>query len=103
MSDYPTEQELKEIETLGGILFEKPQTDLKFNEFIEQLQELWYFDTYIEYEEENNKWTLELHTAGWSGNESIIGVIQDTMFWFLYWQKSERGGHYYFKGKLDLK
>jgi hypothetical protein len=40
---------------------------------------------------------LELHTGGWSGNEEIISVLQNSMFWVMYWQKSERGGHYYFE------
>lgn len=40
---------------------------------------------------------LELHTFGWSGNEDIIIALQENLFFFsLYWQKSVRGGHYYF-------
>jgi len=46
---------------------------------------------------------LELHTFGWSGNEEIIQSLQSNfMFWGMYWQKSLRGGHYYFKlNKID--
>jgi hypothetical protein len=40
--------------------------------------------------------TLELHTGGWSGNEDIISALEPTLFWMVYWRKSERGGHYYF-------
>lgn len=39
---------------------------------------------------------LELHTGGWSGNEDIIDALQNTFLWWLYWEKSVRGGHYYF-------
>ena len=46
---------------------------------------------------------LELHTGGWSGNEEIVLALQKNLFWFLYWQKSERGGHYYFKIRLRGK
>jgi len=41
--------------------------------------------------------TLELHTLGWSGNESIIRALELNFYFFLlYWKKTERGGHYYF-------
>ena len=60
-------------------------------EFVKHLW--WMFDWGIrEYEN-----TIELHTGGWSGNEMIIEALQkNLMFWSLCWQKSERGGHYYF-------
>jgi hypothetical protein len=39
-------------------------------------------------------------TAGWSGNESIIGAMQDNdMMWHLNWVQSRRGGHYIFELK----
>ena len=40
---------------------------------------------------------FEYHTGGWSGNEDVIGALQENFFWFLFWQKSTRGGHYYFR------
>lgn len=44
----------------------------------------------------------EFHTFGWSGNEDIIGALQDNyLFWVMCWQKSERGGHYWFR--IDTK
>ncbi len=40
---------------------------------------------------------LQLHTWGWSGNEILIDTLQNNvMFWALFWQKSFRGGHYWF-------
>lgn len=40
---------------------------------------------------------LELHTGGHSTNEGIIESLQKhEIFWNLWWQKTERGGHYYF-------
>jgi hypothetical protein len=36
-------------------------------------------------------------TGGWSGNESLIYALQETMWWQLYWQKSERGGLHEFR------
>lgn len=41
---------------------------------------------------------LTLHTGGWAANEHIIGVLQmNHLFWALYWQKSTKGGHYWFE------
>jgi len=39
---------------------------------------------------------LELHTGGWSGNEDIIEALKKSYFWIFYWEKSVKGGHYYF-------
>lgn len=41
--------------------------------------------------------TLELTTGGWSENEEFINKLSNTMFWFLWWQESKRGGYYKFR------
>ena len=41
--------------------------------------------------------SYELHTGGWSGNESILAALEDNMFFFFWWRKSITGGHYYFR------
>lgn len=44
---------------------------------------------------------FQYHTGGWSGNEDVIDALRrNILFWPMFWQKSERGGHYYFKIKL---
>lgn len=41
---------------------------------------------------------LSLHTGGWSGNESLIEAFQNNyVAWSLGWEKTLRGGHFYFK------
>lgn len=39
---------------------------------------------------------LTLVTGGWSGCESVIGALQGTMFHFLLWESSHRGGKHTF-------
>ena len=65
--------------------------------------------------EENTKWAdrqiersgknvirYVYHTGGWSGNEDVIGVLHHNLFfWSMFWVKSIRGGHYYFKIKRE--
>lgn len=46
---------------------------------------------------------LELTTGGWSENEELINELSNTMFWFLWWQESKRGGYYKFKNTEILE
>lgn len=39
---------------------------------------------------------IELTTGGWSENEELIDKLANTMFWFLWWNTSKRGGYYKF-------
>lgn len=44
---------------------------------------------------------FEYHTGGWSGNEDVIDALHhNVLFWSMFWEKSTKGGHYYFKIKL---
>lgn len=65
---------------------------------LNMLEEDWNF-TYGDIDHDVDDWTMVLHTGGWSENEEAIDNFSKTMYWTLYWYKSERGGHYYFKEK----
>ena len=94
--EYPTDEQLQRIKE-WDILKEGVQP------LVEYIEVLWWMphwgfhlrNGYEEFPRRRAK-KLELHTGGWSGNEDIIGMLQCNFFWFLYWQKSIRGGHYWF-------
>ena len=94
---YPTDEFLERIGKLEVI------PDIW--EFIDEIQEAWWmadwgFRLTKPYRTKDDKYrhrTLELHTGGWSGNESIIYALKNSMLWAMYWRKTIRGGHYYFK------
>lgn len=91
--DYPTEEELEKIrrwdykDAFGLMEFIRPYWE----------QHGWWKQT------GKKVINLQMSTGGWSGNESIIGALDEVqngnMFFFLWWQKSVRGGHYWFKVK----
>jgi hypothetical protein len=57
------------------------------------IETLWHWNGLFKYED--NVYTLV--TGGWSGNESIIGaMMQNVIFWLMYWESSERGGRHKF-------
>jgi hypothetical protein len=59
--------------------------------------ELWAYASagYFQIYDHNDGKAVQMSTAGWSGNESIVEVLPD-LFWKLYWWESRRGGHYTF-------
>lgn len=92
---YPEKEELAKIKNW------KPED---FIQLVDYIQERWTYEDYFikkwgkEYIHHQSVMLLELHTAGWSGNESIIDALMCNdmfkMFWYTKW---ERGGHYCFE------
>lgn len=95
---YPTEETLKRISGFD-IMKEDPF------EFAEYLCDNWVNGFPPKWNPKTGG--LELHTGGWSGCESIISALESSKgfptFWGLYWYKSVRGGHYWFKVKRIKK
>lgn len=62
--------------------------------------ELWKYPDYFKIGTEE----IEAHTGGWSGNESVVGAMQDNlMLWTLCWKESRRGGHYKFEIPVNFR
>jgi hypothetical protein len=92
---YPTEEELTKIKT-----WDFPKNG-SIQDFIEFIQKSWYYEDRFVLKGKNIL-RLYLSTGGWSGNESVIGAMRENWtFWMMTWQKSVRGGHYWFK--IDIK
>lgn len=90
---YPTDRIIK---TIANWSYKDPVELMKFVESCWRHPELVYTD---EVEDGVEEWTL--HTAGWGGNEDLIGALQqNTMFWALNWYQSTRGGKFVFRLKV---
>jgi hypothetical protein len=88
MSGYPSNQALRFIKKYDTL--KEPVIDL-----VNFIIQIWHFQ---EWGVKFRGRKLQLHTGGWSGNEEIIGAMMDNaMFWGLCWEKSERGGHFWFE------
>ena len=88
-NEYPCEEHLQRFRTWD-------YTD--WRGLLAQLEESWHIPDWGICIEEGWSPTLFLHTGGWSGNEEIIGALMDNqMFWTMYWESSRRGGHYEFR------
>lgn len=85
-SGYPTEESLRAIATWN--FRQRP-----YEEFLSYTKALW---TYPDRWEQTEK-QLRLSTGGWSGNEELLGAMeQNFVFWAMCWEQSRRGGHYIF-------
>ena len=85
MPDYPTEDELARVRAW-------PIDDPRG--WLEYCRSLW---AYPDYWPEDD--LAHASTGGWSGNEEIIGAMQDAHFgilWHMVWEQTRRGGHYTF-------
>mgnify|MGYP000973252424 FL=1 len=91
MKDYPTDRQLKMIR----------YWDSTIEELYDFIVELWEYEPPSMRNGFNSLrkyvYKMEIHTWGWSGNEDIVEELKHTMFWIVCWQKSTRGGHYYFE------
>jgi hypothetical protein len=64
-------------------------------EFAKEIGNYWPDDLYWD---EDPPGTFHVSTGGWSGNEEIIGAMQDNFIcWTQCWKNHSRGGHYIFE------
>lgn len=95
---YPTEEALDYIKNWWMAIQDGDEykTGHLWNDYrglIDYIKSIWTYDDAI-LEEDG---LLEIHTFGWSGNESIIYELKKTAFWMHRLQATQTGGHYYFR------
>lgn len=85
---YPTEATLGEIERWPCIGVERKMEMLAF------VQRAWRYPEYFHQDGPR----FYVSTGGWSGNESLIGAMQNNhLFWSMCAMQWTRGGHYIFE------
>lgn len=89
---YPSELTLKAIRE-----FDIVKTPLK--ELLDLLEGEWEFADVggFNLRLTKKKAYLNLNTFGWSGNESLISAFEKVKLIGLFWDKSTRGGHYWYR------
>jgi len=86
-SEYPSEQDLEQIRKWRA--FERGECEA----LLAFVHDLWWHPEYFERDGDEYR----ISTAGWSGNEDLIGALGDNfIFWSRCWQSHRRGGHYVF-------
>jgi hypothetical protein len=94
--EYPTDDELNKIREWDVTSPEGVDSLMAF------IEDLWKYSDIAFHLKGKTVLHLELLTLGWSGNEEIIGALCSNFnFWSMFWEKSERGGHYYFTIKKN--
>lgn len=73
--------------------------------YVERVREL-SRNGFVRVEDSVDQWgqahkKLEVVTGGWSGVEQLVSVMEETMFWFAFWESSHRGGLFTFDVPAD--
>ena len=93
---YPTDEYLQMIQDY------KPEV-IPIMDMVNIICENWYYEWVKLGRKYGGVRKLELHTAGWSGNEEIIRTILSNIYlthFKMTYRKWITGGHYYFE--IDL-
>lgn len=83
---YPTDEALDHLRTFAGTT----------EEIVSYVRSLMYNGLSVLEDYTNGfgkpEKRLTLITAGWSGCESVVGALHETMFHLMFWESSFRGG-----------
>lgn len=93
MREYPDEEEVEKVRTWE---FTKEHDFRAFMEYVKSIGNYWPEEMFGW--SEDGAGIYHVSTGGWSGNEEILGAMQENLtFWMVCWYSSRRGGHYEFR------
>ena len=94
---YPTDETLRTVRTFTG-------SPHQLVDLLQDITRAYGVVTTMAFEDRYGRPAVEVYmaTGGWSGNESVIGALERSAFWFLYWNQSARGGAFWFHVPVDL-
>ena len=93
INGYPDDKELKKIKKWPFRVDEK----IVFQSLMDFVKERWHFADWG-WRETSKRWYVS--TGGWSGNENLIGALNDNFFFMSFCALSwHTGGHYVFEKK----
>ena len=96
---YPTEEWLEFIKKYN------PSEQMPLDYFIQLLNQSWWMPDFgfVLRRKYKDTQVLELHTGGWSGNESIVEAIKSNFMLSAFYIRPTKwlsGGHHYFQIRL---
>ena len=90
--EYPTDEEIEQVKKWE---FNGPDSFELFMAFIRSIGHWWPLEDPFGWQQHGRHFYVS--TGGWSGNEEIIGAMQNNfIFWSVCWEEHHRGGHYRF-------
>lgn len=90
---YPTDETLEAIKNF------EVNGDEDCEKLLQMASQVWLYPDYFTKDEPTGCWFVS--TGGWSGNEDVIrALVENHVFWALYWKQTQVGGHYVF-GSFD--
>lgn len=91
--EYPTDEEIARVKSWE---FKRRGAFGEFMEYVRSIGNYWTWPDPFGWNQEGR--VYHISTGGWSGNEEILGAMQENwIFWAVCWQEHRRGGHYKFE------
>ena len=91
-ASYPTEEALELIRTFEGTP----------SNLVWLLRELWHGGRdMVSAANDDDHVEVTFVTAGWSGNENLLGALSMTVFEMRYWESSHRGGKHVYRVRTE--